>query len=63
VRFVTPDGSFAYEVVRTQIVQSSATDVLASRSEGEATLITCYPFGFIGPAPERFVVQAARVDR
>jgi sortase A len=62
VRFVTPDGSFDYKVVRTQIVKPSDTDVLASSSEGEATLITCYPFGFIGPAPERFVVQAARMD-
>ncbi len=63
VRFVTPDGSFAYKVVKTQIVKPSDTDVLASGAEGEATLITCYPFGFIGPAPERFVVQATRLDR
>ena len=63
VRFVTPDGSFQYEVVKTEIVRPSDTDVLASGSEGEATLITCYPFGFIGPAPERFVVQATRMDR
>jgi LPXTG-site transpeptidase (sortase) family protein len=63
VRFVTPDGSFAYEVVKTEIVRPSDTDVLASASGGEATLITCYPFGFIGPAPERFVVQATRMHR
>jgi sortase A len=62
VRFVTPDGSFDYKVVKTQVVKPSDTDILASGSEGEATLITCYPFGFIGPAPERFVVQATRMD-
>ncbi len=63
LRFVTPDGSFQYEVVKTEIVNPSDTDVLTSGSDGEATLITCYPFGFIGPAPERFVVQATRLDR
>jgi sortase A len=63
VRFVTPDGAFEYEVLKIEIVKPSRTDVLASGPEGEATLITCYPFGFVGPAPERFVVRAARIDR
>jgi len=63
VRFVTPDGAFEYEVVRIEIVKPSRTEVLASGPEGEATLITCYPFGFVGPAPQRFVVRAARIDR
>ncbi len=62
VRFLTPDGAFAYEVVKTEIVKPSRTDVLAPGSGGEATLVTCYPFGFVGPAPERFVVRAARID-
>jgi sortase A len=62
VRFVTPDGSFEYSVVKTEIVKPSDAGVVASGSEGEATLITCYPFGFVGPAPERFVVRATRID-
>jgi sortase A len=64
VRFVTPDGSFEYEVVKTDVVKPTDTDVLsAGEGGGEATLITCFPFGFIGPAPERFVVRATRLDR
>ena len=63
LRFVTPDGSFEYKVMKTQIVKPTETEILASGSEAGATLITCYPFGFIGPAPERFVVQATRLDR
>jgi sortase A len=63
VRFVTPDGWFEYEVVKTEVVAPSRTDVLAPGPEGEATLITCYPFGFVGPAPQRFVVRAARISR
>jgi sortase A len=61
VRFVTPDGAFAYEIVKVEVVKPSRTDVLAARSEDGATLITCYPFGFVGPAPERFVVRAVRI--
>ncbi|HSD29505.1 MAG TPA: class D sortase [Vicinamibacteria bacterium] len=63
VRFVTPDGWFEYEVVKTEVVAASRTDVLAPATEGEATLITCYPFGFVGPAPQRFVVRAARITQ
>jgi sortase A len=61
VRFVTPDGAFDYEVVKTEVVAPSHTDVLDPGSGREATLVTCYPFGFVGQAPRRFVVRAARV--
>jgi sortase A len=63
VRFVTPDGTFEYEVVDTEVVTPSDTGVLAPAPRPEVTLITCYPFGFVGPAPHRFVVRAARVAR
>lgn len=63
VRFVTPDGAFDYEVVKTEVVTPSRRDVLDPGSGGEATLITCYPFGFVGSAPQRFVVRAARIAR
>jgi sortase A len=63
LRFVTPDGAFDYVVVETEVVSPSRTDVLAPGSGRGATLITCYPFGFLGRAPHRFVVRAARVVR
>jgi LPXTG-site transpeptidase (sortase) family protein len=49
VRFVILDGWFEYEVVKTEVVAPSRTDVLVPATGGEATLITCYPFGFVGP--------------
>jgi sortase A len=51
-------GRFVYKVVETLIVDSRDTSVLSSTSEPTLTLITCYPFGFIGPAPQRFIVKA-----
>jgi sortase A len=51
-------GLSHYEVDRLQIVTPENIGVLAPSSESAVTLVTCYPFRFIGPAPERFVVHA-----
>ena len=61
VRITTMDGSFDYVVESTEVVPPSRTDVLDASPSAMLTLITCYPFGFIGPAPERFVVRARLV--
>ncbi len=50
---------FQYKVIRTHIVQASDTSVLADdESRGKLTLLTCYPFHYVGSAPQRFVVEA-----
>src|SRR5215475_8677851 len=59
IRFTTPEGSSEYRVVSTKIVRPSDTSVLDQR-DGTLTLITCYPFYYIGPAPKRFVVEAIK---
>jgi sortase A len=61
VRITTMDGSFDYVVESTEVVPPSRTDVLDASPAAMLTLVTCYPFGFIGPAPERFVVRARLV--
>lgn len=59
----TPHGHFHYEVESTRVVSPQDTHVLDQPMEGEElTLVTCYPFYFVGPAPDRFVVHAKRVD-
>lgn len=55
IRLRTPDGTFAYRVVRSEIVSPDRTDVIG---RAPLALITCYPFHWIGPAPKRFVVLA-----
>jgi LPXTG-site transpeptidase (sortase) family protein len=59
--FQTIHGSYTYRVKETAIVKPQDVGVLASGSDSEITLITCYPFYYVGPAPDRFIVRA-RLD-
>jgi len=61
ITIVTLRGSYEYRVVSTKIVDPGDVAVLASGGGESLTLVTCYPFYFIGPAPSRFVVRAERV--
>ena len=61
VRLVTPRGEYHYRVTRTHIVNPDDVWVLAPTPHPTITLITCYPFAFIGNAPQRFIVQAELV--
>ncbi len=54
----TGDGTFLYRVSETRVVEPEAVEVVDSRGRSELTLVTCYPFDYIGPAPRRFVVHA-----
>jgi sortase A len=47
-----------YRVTRMVIVDPSDVSVLKPTAESTITLVTCYPFYFIGSAPKRFIVQA-----
>ena len=52
---------YRYEVVVTTIVQPRQVEVLRSSGQPKLTLITCFPFHYIGSAPKRFVVEATRI--
>jgi len=52
-------GTADYRVDHLAIVGRDAVDVMATSPEARLTLITCYPFDFIGPSPRRFIVGAA----
>jgi sortase A len=60
IRFSTNDGSAEYRVISTKIVGPKDTWVLDNTSNDTLTLITCYPFYYVGPAPKRFIVEAAK---
>jgi sortase A len=47
-----------YQVDRIAVVDPSDLSVVAPTSDATLTLVTCYPFYFVGTAPQRFVVQA-----
>ena len=63
VRMVTPRGEFHYRVTKTHIVDPDDVWVIAPTAKPTITLITCYPFSFVGNAPRRFIVQAELVDK
>ena len=54
----TPTGNFQYLVESTQVVPASNVEVLNASSGRTLTLITCFPFDYLGAAPNRFVVRA-----
>ncbi|MED0665566.1 class D sortase [Pseudobacillus badius] len=53
-----PYGTFEYEMREAKIVEADDTTVIAPQGEEVLTLSTCYPFGYIGPAPDRYVIYA-----
>jgi len=58
----TPRGTYSYEVVETDVVEPTRVDVIDPRGGSDLTLVTCYPFDYVGPSPRRFVVHARLVS-
>ena len=58
IRLTTPHGQFAYRVIGMDIVEPDDVSVLAPTPLPSLTLITCYPFVYVGSAPQRFIVHA-----
>jgi sortase A len=54
----TSDGAFQYLVESTEVVPATDLEVLNATAGRTLTLITCFPFDYIGPAPNRYVVRA-----
>ena len=62
ITLATLNGSYHYRVDSIRVVQPEDTQVLESSDEAILTLVTCYPFTFVGAAPKRFIVRAHRVS-
>jgi sortase A len=61
VTLTTAAGRYRYRVLSTRVVKPGDVGVLEPSGGEILTLVTCYPFYFVGPAPSRFIVRAARV--
>lgn len=59
----TVKGDFEYVVESTAVVSPDAVEVLRPTGGHTLTLITCFPFSYVGPAPNRFIVRARDVGR
>jgi sortase A len=61
IQIQTATGLLHYEVDWVKVVGPDDTSVLrSSGDESTLTLVTCYPFYLVGPAPKRFVVHARK---
>jgi sortase A len=54
----TAAKTYRYRVSAIEIVEPQNVGVLSAENKDELTLVTCYPFSYIGSAPKRFVVHA-----
>jgi sortase A len=62
IEMVTPERTETFIIDRITVVDRRDVSVLQPRPQESLTLITCYPFYFVGSAPKRYIVQASVAD-
>lgn len=62
IRVSTLKGIFTYQIVSLRVVEPEDVGVLAPSDENVLTLVTCYPFYFVGSAPQRWIVRARQMS-
>jgi len=62
IELVTPNETETYVIDQISIVDPDDVSVLGPRPRPSLTLVTCYPFYFVGSAPKRYIVQASITD-
>lgn len=62
IRVSTPEAIYEYAVNSMKVVKPDRAEVLDPSDGQTLTLVTCYPFSYVGRAPKRFVVTARRVE-
>jgi sortase A len=61
ITLITLQGAYRYRVVSAKVVSAYDVAVLDPSANEVLTLVTCFPFDFVGSAPNRFIVRAERV--
>jgi sortase A len=61
IHLATRQGTLRYRVSRRAVVDPDDLWVLEPSPTAALTLITCYPFDYVGSAPRRFIVHAERI--
>ena len=61
IELTSPEGTYQYRVSWTRVVAPNDTRSLKPTRQEVLTLVTCYPFSYIGSAPDRLVVRAKRM--
>jgi sortase A len=60
IRVITAEETVRYQVNGLMVVSPDYVTALEPTTEPTITLITCYPFDYVGPAPKRFIVRATQ---
>ncbi len=63
IELQTLSGNNTYVIENITIVRPENVEVLGQGEEDVITLVTCYPFYFVGSAPKRYIVRAVRMPR
>ena len=63
ITLTTLAGSYEYSVDWTRVVRPKDVEVLDPVEDPILTIVTCYPFYWVGSAPERFIVRATQIGR
>jgi sortase A len=58
----TSAGVFRYQIDVIRIVEPDNVDLRLGMDHAEITLVTCYPFSYVGPSPRRFVAQGRLIE-
>lgn len=61
-KITTSYGTYTYEIKETEIVSADDTSVIEETGKEVLVVSTCYPFEYVGNAPDRFVTYAYPVD-
>lgn len=59
----TTEGQFTYKIHKIRIVKADDKTVMTPKPSATLTVTTCYPFYFLGNAPERYVISARLIDQ
>jgi sortase A len=62
ISLTTSQGRHVYQVENTEIVKPEDSEVLRPTAQPTLTLVTCFPFYYVGSAPNRFIVQAVELQ-
>ncbi|KLV26357.1 C60A subfamily peptidase [Niallia circulans] len=62
LKIILPYGEFSYQITSTKIVEADDQSIITlDDSQEELILTTCYPFRFVGNAPQRYIIYAKRI--
>ncbi len=61
LKVALPYGNFEYEITDTKIVEADDLSIITLQNETEELLLTtCYPFSYVGNAPQRYIIYAKK---